>query len=64
MKYFYVLLVLLFVGCATEGKRKSDAQYLSPDKFKLQLNYNTDHQDSVEGHEDIDQVRFGLEWNL
>jgi len=64
MKYFYVLLILLFVGCATEGKRKSDAQYLSPDKFKLQLNYNTDHQDSVEGHEDIDQVRFGLEWNL
>jgi hypothetical protein len=64
MKYFYVLLILLFVGCATEGKRKSDAQYLSPDKFKLQLNYNTDHQDSVEGHEDIDQIRFGLEWNL
>ena len=64
MKYIYVLLILLFVGCATEGKRKSDAQYLSPDKFKLQLNYNTDHQDSVEGHEDIDQVRFGLEWNL
>ena len=64
MKYFYVLLILLFVGCATEGKRKSDAQYLSPDKFKLQLNYNTDHQDSIEGHEDIDQVRFGLEWNL
>jgi len=64
MKYFYVLLMLLFVGCATEGKRKSDAQYLSPDKFKLQLNYNTDHQDSVEGHEDIDQIRFGLEWNL
>tara|TARA_Y100000780_G_scaffold197785_1_gene188528 strand:- start:62 stop:256 length:195 start_codon:yes stop_codon:yes gene_type:complete len=64
MKYFYVLLILLFVGCATEGKRKSDAQYLSPDKFKLQLNYNTDHQDSIEGHEDIDQIRFGLEWNL
>jgi hypothetical protein len=64
MKYFYVLLMLLFVGCATEGKRKSDAQYLSPDKFKLQLNYNTDHQDSIEGHEDIDQIRFGLEWNL
>ena len=64
MKYFYIILMLLFIGCATEGKRKSDAQYLSPDKFKLQLNYNTDHQDSVEGHEDIDQVRFGLEWNL
>ena len=64
MKYFYIILMLLFIGCATEGKRKSDAQYLSPDKFKLQLNYNTDHQDSVEGHEDIDQIRFGLEWNL
>ena len=64
MKYFYVLLILLFVGCATEGKRKSDAQYLSPDKFKLQLNYNTDHQDSIDGHEDLDQIRFGLDWNL
>ena len=64
MKYFYVLLMLLFIGCATEGKRRSDAQYLTPDKFKMQFNINTDHQDSVEGHEDIDQIRFGLEWNL
>jgi len=64
MKYFYVLLILLFVGCATEGKRRSDAQYLTPDKFKLQFNINTDHQDSVDGHEDLDQIRFGLDWNL
>ena len=64
MKYFYVLLVLLFVGCATEGKRRSDAQYLTPDKFKMQMNVNTDHKDSVDGHEDIDQMRFGLDWNL
>ena len=64
MKYFYVLLMLLFIGCATEGKRRTPDQYWTPDKFKMQLNYNTDHQDSVEGHEDIDQIRFGLEWNL
>ena len=64
MKYFYVLLVLLFVGCATEGKRRSNAQYLTPDKFKMQFNVNTDHQDSVDGHEDLDQIRFGLDWNL
>ena len=64
MKYFYVLLILLFVGCATEGKRRSDAQYLTPDKFKLQFNIYTDHQDSVDGHEDLDQIRFGLDWNL
>jgi hypothetical protein len=64
MKYFYVLLVLLFVGCATEGKRRSDAQYLTPDKFKMQFNINTDHQDSIDGHEDLDQIRFGLDWNL
>jgi len=64
MKYIYVLLILLFVGCATEGKRRSDAQYLTPDKFKLQFNINTDHQDSVDGHEDLDQIRFGLDWNL
>ena len=64
MNYFYVLLVLLFVGCATEGKRRSDAQYLTPDKFKMQFNINTDHQDSIDGHEDLDQIRFGLDWNL
>ena len=64
MKYFYVLLVLLFVGCATEGKRRSNAQYLTPDKFKIQFNINTDHQDSIDGHEDLDQIRFGLDWNL
>ena len=64
MKYFYVLLVLLFVGCATEGKRRSDAQYLTPDKFKMQFNINTDHQDSIDGHEDLDQIRFVLDWNL
>ena len=64
MKYFYVLLVLLFVGCATEGKRRSNAQYLTPDKFKMQFNINTDHQDSIDGHEDLDQIRFGLDWNL
>ena len=64
MKYFYVLLILLFVGCATEGKRRSDAQYLTPDKFKMQFNINTDHQDSIDGHEDLDQIRFGLDWNL
>ena len=64
MRYFYVLLILLFVGCATEGKRRSNAQYLTPDKFKIQFNINTDHQDSIDGHEDLDQIRFGLDWNL
>ena len=64
MKYIYVLLILLFVGCATEGKKRTDAQYLTPDKFKMQMNVNTDHQDSVDGHEDLDQIRFGLDWNL
>ena len=64
MKYIYVLLILLFVGCATEGKRRSNAQYLTPDKFKIQFNINTDHQDSIDGHEDLDQIRFGLDWNL
>ena len=64
MKFIYVLLILLFVGCATEGKKRTDAQYLTPDKFKMQMNVNTDHQDSVDGHEDIDQMRFGLDWNL
>jgi len=64
MKYFYILLMLLFIGCATEGKRRSDAQYLTPDKFKMQFNLNTDHQDSIDGHEDLDQIRFGFDWNL
>ena len=64
MKYFYVVLILLFVGCATEGKKRTVGQYWTPDKLKMQLNVNTDHQDSVDGHEDIDQMRFGLDWNL
>jgi len=64
MKYFYVLLILLFIGCATEGKKRTAPQYLTPDKFKMQFNINTDHQDSIDGHEDLDQIRFGLDWNL
>jgi hypothetical protein len=50
----------LFVGCATEHTRKRNFhQYVSPDKFKLQMNVNTD--DSADN---IDQVRFGFDWNL
>ena len=64
MKYFYVLLILLFVGCATEGKKRTAAQYWSPDKFKMQMNVNTDEKDDYDGHSTIDQVRFGLDWNL
>ena len=65
MKYFlYILVLLMFVGCATEGKKRTAPQYWTPDKFKMQMNINTDHQDSVDGHEDIDQMRFGLDWNL
>ena len=54
----------MFIGCATEGKKRSAAQYWTPDKLKMQMNINTDHQDSVDGHEDLDQIRFGLDWNL
>ena len=54
----------MFVGCATEGKKRTAPQYWTPDKFKMQMNINTDHQDSVDGHEDLDQIRFGLDWNL
>ena len=65
MKYFlYILVLLMFIGCATEGKKRSAAQYWTPDKLKMQMNINTDHQDSVDGHEDLDQIRFGLDWNL
>ena len=64
MKYIYVLLILLFVGCATEGKKKTDAQYLTPDKFKMQFNINVDEKDDYDGHSTIDQVRFGFDWNL
>ena len=40
MKYIYVLLILLFVGCATEGKRKTAEQLFTPDRFKLMFNLN------------------------
>ena len=64
MKYIYVLLILLFVGCVTEGKKRTDAQYLSPDKFKMQFNINVDEKDDYDGHSTVDQIRFGFDWNL
>ena len=64
MKYIYVLLILLFVGCATEGKRKTNEQLLTPDRFKLQFNLNVDEKDDYDGHSTLDQIRFGFDWNL
>ena len=64
MKYFYVLLILLFVGCATESKRKTPEQLFTPDRFKLQFNLNVDEMDDYDGHSTLDQIRFGFDWNL
>ena len=65
MKYFmYILLMLMFVGCASERNKRTVQQILTPDRFRLQLNYNTDDFDTSNGHDDLDQVRFGLDWNL
>ena len=64
MKYIYVLLILLFVGCATEAKRKTPEQLFTPDRFKLQFNLNVDEKDDYEGHSTLDQIRFGFDWNL
>jgi len=65
MKYFlYILIILLFIGCASEKPNRTNAQFLTPDKFKMQLNYNTDDFDTKDGHDDLDQIRFGLDWNL
>ena len=66
MKYLILSILLLFVGCgcATEGKKRTDAQYLTPDKFKMQFNINVDEKDDYDGHSTIDQVRFGFDWNL
>jgi len=64
MKYIYVLLILLFVGCATEAKRKTFDQLVTPDRFKLQFNLNVDEKDDYDGHSTLDQIRFGFDWNL
>ena len=64
MKYIYVLLILLFVGCATESKRKTPEQLFTPDRFKLQFNLNVDEKDDYDGHSTLDQIRLGIDWNL
>ena len=64
MKYIYVLLILLFVGCATEGKRRTTEQLLTPDRFKLMFNLNVDEKDDYDGHSTLDQIRLGFDWNL
>ena len=64
MKVIMCLMILVFIGCATEGKRRTDAQYLTPDRFKLQFNLNVDEKDDYDGHSTLDQIRFGFDWNL
>ena len=64
MKYIYGLLVLLFVGCASEAKRKTTEQLLTPDRFKLQFNLNVDEKDDYDGHSTLHQIRLGFDWNL
>ena len=64
MKVIMCLMILVFIGCATEGKKRTDAQYLTPDRFKLQFNLNVDEKDDYDGHSTLDQIRFGFDWNL
>ena len=64
MKSFYILLILVFIGWATEGRKRTAPQYWTPDKFKMQFNINVDEKDDYDGHSTVDQIRFGFDWNL
>ena len=59
-----MLLILLFVGCATEAKRKTFDQLVTPDRLKLMFNFNVDEKDDYDGHSTLDQIRLGFGWNL
>jgi len=65
MKYFmYILLMLMFVGCASERNKRTVQQILTPDKLNMQLHVNPDINHNSRDDTEIQQVRLGLDWNL
>ncbi len=64
MKFIAVLMMLVFVGCASERPSRTSSQILSPDKLKMMIAVNPDISHPERDSTEVNQLRFGLDWNL
>jgi|TARA_Y100000294_G_scaffold159057_1_gene161717 hypothetical protein len=64
MKFIVVLMILVFVGCASERPSRTSAQILSPDKLKMMIAVNPDISHPERNNTEVHQLRLGLDWNL
>lgn len=64
MRFIFSLVMLLFIGCASERSTRTTQQILSPDKLNMQIHVNPDIRNDLRDDTTIQQVRLGLDWNL
>ena len=64
MKFIAVLMMLVFVGCASERPSRTSSQILSPDKLKMTISVNPDISHPERDSTEVHQLRLGLDWNL
>jgi|TARA_B100001964_G_scaffold209542_1_gene243129 hypothetical protein len=64
MKFIAVLMMLVFVGCASERPSRTSSQILSPDKLKMMIAVNPDISHPERDSTEVHQLRLGLDWNL
>jgi hypothetical protein len=64
MKFIAVLMMLVFVGCASERPSRTSSQILSPDKLKMMIAVNPDISHPERDSTEVNQLRLGLDWNL
>ena len=64
MKFIAVLMMLVFVGCASERPSRTSSQILTPDKLKMTISVNPDISHPERDSTEVHQLRLGLDWNL
>ena len=64
MRFIFSLVMLVFIGCASERNKRTVQQILTPDKLNMQLHVNPDINNDTRDDTEIQQVRLGLDWNL
>jgi hypothetical protein len=64
MKFIAVLMMLVFVGCASERPSRTSSQILTPDKLKMMIAVNPDISHPERDSTEVHQLRLGLDWNL
>ncbi len=64
MKFIAVLMMLVFVGCASERPSRTSSQILTPDKLKITIAVNPDISHPERDSTEVNQLRLGLDWNL